>query len=797
MGFPLAERIREQLGRDPQRATRRDVYRALAGAAREAVFQRWVETGRAWQAADGPEVAYLSVEFHMGRLLSSSLLALGLHEEAQAALAPFGLELSDLEEEEEDARLGSGGLGRLAACFLDSLATLDLPARGYGLRYELGMFRQEVVDGAQVERPDRWLSAAGWMWEQAREDEAVQVGFGGAVDYTHAGHQHCTWRPQTLVRAVPYDVPVAGYGTRTVGTLRLWRAESLEVPGPHDLGSGDYGLAWREASRARTLTTYLYPPDTTAHGHELRLCQQHLLASATVQDLLRRYGSPAELRRRCRAQLNDTHPVLAIPELLRLLLDEHDLPWDEAWATTREVFAYTNHTLMPEALETWSVELFGRLLPRHLQLLEEIDRRFHDEVRAAFPGDLERIERMSVIANGGRDLVRMAHVGVVGSHHVNGVAELHTRLMRESVFRDFSELDPGRFSAKTNGITPRRWLLQANPRLSALVLEAVGPGVLRDLDQLRGLEARAEEPAFRAAFREAKRQNKRELSDWCARGLGLRLDPEALLDVQVKRFHEYKRQLLLALWVVHRALELERGQAQDAPARTVLFAGKAAATYAEAKRVIRLIHALAAGLERNPVTRDRLRVVFVPDYKVSSAQRIIAAAELSEQISTAGYEASGTGNMKLSLNGALTIGTLDGANVEIRDAVGAEHLFCFGLDPAEVRAVQSRGPGPRERYEQDPLLREVLDAVASYERFAPGFPDLVRELLHRDHYCVLADFPAYCVAQAEVDARYRDAEAWTRSAVLTTARMGYFSSDRTIAEYARDIWRVSAVRVPE
>jgi starch phosphorylase len=795
MSLSLSDRIRRHIGRDPQQAARHDVFRALAEWVREALLERWVATECAWDEAQGREVAYLSMEFHVGRLLMTSILALDMEVEVRAALQPFGVSLSELEEEEAGARVGSGGLGRLAACFLDSMAGLDLPGRGYGLRFELGLFKQTIVDGEQIERPDPWLDRNGWPWERAREEEAVDVGFGGHVEFHHEGdHLQCEWRPAQVVRAIPYDIPVAGYGTNTVGTLRLWRAEAPEVPELDAFLTGDYSGAWSADSRARALTTYLYPPDGTREGRELRLCQQHFLASASVADLLRRYGSPQELHRRCVAQLNDTHPVLAIPELMRLLLDVHRLAWEEAWTITKDVFAYTNHTLLPEALETWPLDLFTAVLPRHMQLIEEIDRRHQEEVRRRFVGDTERVQRMAIVAPG-EDRLHMAHLAVVGSSHINGVAALHTRLMRGGLFRDFDEQTPERFSSKTNGVTPRRWLVQANPGLTALLREAVGTGWERDLNALRALEPHAEDASFCEAFERVKLENKRSLSTWCAAEYGLPFDPQALLDVQVKRFHEYKRQLLLTLWVVHRAIELERGEADDAPSRTVLFGGKAAATYDAAKRIIRVIHAVAAGLQRNPATRDRLRVVFVPDYKVAVAQRIVTAAELSEQISTAGYEASGTGNMKLSLNGALTVGTLDGANVEILEEVGAEHMVCFGLDPEGVRRVQQEGPGPRERYESDPALREVLDAVSGYERFSPGFPELVRELLNDDPYCVLADFPAYCAAQEQVDARYLDPAGWNRSAVITTARMGRFSSDRTIQEYADEVWRLKPVSV--
>ncbi|HBP19445.1 MAG TPA: glycogen phosphorylase [Planctomycetes bacterium] len=792
MALTLEQRIQRRLGLSPARATRRDVYRALCDSVREAVLERWVHTEEAWSEAR--HVAYLSVEFHMGRLLKTNLLALDLVEEARAALEPFGISLDELEEEEPDARIASGGLGRLAACFLDSLATQDLPGWGYGLRLELGMFKQQIVDGAQTESPDPWLGRQGWPWERPCAQEAVEVNFAGHVEFTHNRHLHCTWKPHHTVLAVPYDIPVVGHGTGSVGTLRLWQAEPTRELDVSAFLEGDYAQAFRENAIARSLTTFLYPPDHSAAGQELRVAQQYFLAAASVADLLRRFGGPEGLAERCTIQLNDTHPVLAIPELMRILLDEQDRTWEQAWEITREVFAYTNHTLLPEALETWSVDLIGRLFPRHIQIMEEIDRRHQQVVRKAHPSDHERPGRVAIV-DPDNDRVHMAHLGVIGSRKVNGVAALHTRLLREGLFRDFDELYPERFCNKTNGITPRRWLLQCNPRLASLISEAIGEGWERDLERLRELEPYAEDAGFRGRYAQIKLQNKQDLAVWCEETHGIRFDPETLLDVQVKRIHLYKRQLLLVLWCVRRALQLERGEISEVVPRTVLFAGKAAATYEAAKRVIRMIHAVGEGLEYLPQVKDKLRVIFIPDYKVSAAQRIIPAAEISEQISAAGYEASGTGNMKLSLNGAITIGTMDGANIEIREAVGAEHVVTFGLDAAGIRQQQQQGPGPRELYESDETLREVLDTIASFEPYAPGFPDLVRELLHEDQYCVLADFAAYCEAQDEIDRRYLDSAGWNRSAVLNTARMGRFSSDRTIREYAQEVWRLEPVPV--
>ncbi|RMG12584.1 MAG: glycogen/starch/alpha-glucan phosphorylase [Planctomycetota bacterium] len=794
----IEEVLRRQMARDPQRGAVSELYEALAHSVRGLLAERWLRTQEAYEQRKARELCYVSMEFHLGRLLRANLLALGAEDDAARALEVFGRALEELEEAEVDPGLGSGGLGRLAACFLDSLATLDLPARGYGLRFDMGLFDQAIRDGRQVEEGRAWAPERGWPWEVVRPEEAVRIGFGGHVEvYAQNGRVHRRWVPAGEVLAVPHDVPVAGYRTSTVGTLRLWGARPS---GPSlDFEAFQAG-AYRLQHEARAITTFLYPADDTREGKLLRLKQQFLLASATVQDVLRRHlargGRPEGLAEDFVVQLNDTHPALAIPELMRLLVDDHELEWEPAWDVARAAFAYTNHTLLPEALEVWSLDLLSELLPRHVELIQEIDRRFQDAVRSAFPGEGERLRRMALVEPGNPSTVRMANLCVVGSSRVNGVAALHTQLLREGILRDFCDLWPDLLTNKTNGITPRRWLLQANPRLAALISERIGRGWERDLGRLRALDEFADDPDFQEAFRAVKRANKGDLARRIAREAGVVVDPDSLFDVQIKRFHEYKRQLLLLLWVVDRYLRLRDGELPDVVPRTIIFAGKAAATYHVAKQVIELIHAVAAVVNADGRSAGALRVAFLPNYRVSLAEAIVPAAELSEQISTAGYEASGTGNMKLALNGALTIGTLDGANVEIRDEVGDENLFIFGLEAHEVRELRTSGYDPRALVDADPRLAAVLEAIAG-GIFSPNeprrFASLVEEgLLAWDTFMLLADFGSYREAQERVDERYRDPAAWTRSAVRNTARCGKFSSDRTIREYAREVWRLPA-----
>ncbi|MCA8923891.1 MAG: glycogen/starch/alpha-glucan phosphorylase, partial [Planctomycetes bacterium] len=759
----LRAHLRADHGRRVDTATPSELYDALVAALRGEIMDRWVATGERYAKPDVRRVCYLSMEFLLGRLLRSAVQALGLEGPVQEALEQIGATLEDMEEEENASALGSGGLGRLAACFLDSMATHDYPAYGYGLRYEFGLFRQRIVDGWQTEQPDDWLRW-GNPWEVRRPDEAVQVQFFGYVDANQDEHGqfHFDWTGSETVLAVPYDMPVCGFRTDTVNTLRLWEARPLDSGVDLDVfHSGDFLGASAGLVQAETITKVLYPAERTEAGQLLRLKQQYFLASATLQDLVRRHllvcPDLSNFHERVAIQLNDTHPAIAIPELMRLLLDAHDYSWDDAWEITRKTFAYTNHTLLPEALETWSYGQISNLLPRHMQIVQEIDRRFSDHVRQWRPNDEDVLSRMAIVSHDAERRVRMANLSVVASSSVNGVAALHTELLREGVLKDFAELFPERFNNKTNGITPRRWIHQANPQLSALISEHLGEAWIKDLDQLRQLEPAIETPEFRARFREIKRANKVTLSNYVKRTQGVVFDPDSLFDVQIKRIHEYKRQLLLALYTVDHYLRIRADPNGDFAPRTVIVAGKAAADYDTAKLVIRLFTSLQETINADKLVRGRLQVAFLENYRVSLAQPIVTAADLSEQISTAGYEASGTGNMKFALNGALTIGTLDGANVEIREAVDPDHFFLFGLTADQVAALRHEGYRPRGIYEQSERVREVLDALSGplFSRQPGLFHPLVDALLDRDHYLVLADFGSYCRAQEQVEALWR------------------------------------------
>jgi glycogen phosphorylase len=787
------------LARERGHATYRDVYMAAAWALRDRLAERWATTQVAYQNADAKRVYYLSLEFLMGRTLGNAALNLGLDGPLAEALDELGYELEELKELEPDAGLGNGGLGRLAACYLDSMATLELPGYGYGIRYEHGIFKQVLHDGRQVERPDNWLHDEN-PWEIARPDRTYRVKFHGRVLTTadEQGRLHYQWTDTHDVLAMAYDTPVPGYRNNTVNTLRLWAAKATEAFDLEDFIQGNYVAAVEAKTHTETISKVLYPPDDTGAGKELRLKQQYFFVSATLQDILRRYRSErrtfADFTDKVQVQLNDTHPALAIPELMRLLMDEEGLEWDESFRIARGTFAYTNHTVLPEALETWGTDLFGRLLPRHLELVREIDRRLREKVRDRFPGDAAREERMAIVSGGA---VRMAHLAIVGSHTVNGVAALHTEILQDSIFRDFYEMYPDRFTSVTNGVTQRRWMLKGNPGQSALVSSKIGEGWVTDLPQVRELEPHADDVAFREAWRAAKARNKERLAHLVWREAGVRLDPAMLMDVHVKRMHEYKRQLLNALRVVDSYLDLRDAPTLDVVPRAVIFGGKAAPTYWTAKLIIQLINALAAAVNADEEVSKRLRVAFIPDYRVSLAEKIFPGSDLSEQISTAGFEASGTGNMKFALNGALTIGTLDGANVEIAEAVGPENIFIFGLTADQVAARKAAGYNPRAAYEASPRLQRVIDFVAggTLSPDHPGlFRPLVESLLTHDPFMVLADFDAYVEAQRAVDALYRDPEEWTRKAILNVARCGYFSSDRSVREYAERIWKVPVPR---
>jgi starch phosphorylase len=799
------DNLRYVLGRFPEVATPNDRYLALAHAVRDRLMDRWMRTVEAYYRRRARTVCYLSAEFLLGPHLGNNLLNLGVLDVARRAMEEMGLDFDALLAQEEEPGLGNGGLGRLAACFMDSLATLQIPAIGYGIRYEFGIFDQAIRDGEQVELTDKWLRL-GNPWEIARPEIALEVGLGGRTErYTDAsGHRRVRWVPDQVVRGVAHDTPIPGYRVGNANLLRLWKAESAESFDFQAFNVGDYWGAVEQKVASETISKVLYPNDEPEAGRRLRLAQQHFFVSCSLQDMIRIHlQTSPEVRgfdAKYAVQLNDTHPAVAVPELMRLLVDEHAVGWDEAWEITRRTFGYTNHTLLPEALERWPVSLFGSVLPRHLEIVYEINRRFLDEVRGRFPGDEDRVRRVSLIDEGGGRSVRMAHLATVGSHAINGVAALHSELLKRSVLRDFHELWPGEFKSVTNGVTPRRFLALINPGLSRLVSEAIGDGWVRDLEELRRLEPLAGDRAFREEWRRVRNANKEALAGETERRAGVRVDPASLFDVQVKRVHEYKRQHLNLLHAITLYRRLKRNPGLETPSRTVLFAGKAAPGYFMAKRIVRLIHGVAGVVNADPEVGKRLRVAFLPDYNVTSSQRIFPAADLSEQISLAGKEASGTGNMKLALNGALTIGTLDGANVEIREAVGPENFFLFGLTVEGVERLRAAGYRPEERYEEDAELRDALDALSAGV-FSGGdrevFRPVVENLLHHDPFLVLADYRAYVDAQAAVEKAWRDEEGWTRASILNVARSGRFSSDRAIREYCREIWNVEPLPVPE
>lgn len=800
----VQDHLRYHLGRHPAIASPHDWYVALALTVRDRLLQRWVATADTLLRRDVRVVAYLSAEFLMGPHLGSNLVNLGIREEARKAMATLGLDLDTLEAAEEEPGLGNGGLGRLAACFLESLATLEIPAIGYGIRYEFGIFDQEIRDGWQVEITDKWLRW-GNPWELARPEFSYPVGFGGRTEsWTDGnGRYRVRWIPARVVRGVAYDTPVVGYGVNTANLLRLFSAEASESFDFQAFNQGDYWGAVDDKVVSENLSKVLYPNDEPEAGKRLRLQQQYFFVSCALQDMVRLCrvaGAPASaIAEGFAAQLNDTHPAIAVAELMRLLLDEEGTDWDPAWEITRGVFSYTNHTLLPEALETWPLPLFASVLPRHLEILFEINARFLETVRAKFPGDEDRVARMSLIDERGERRVRMANLATMGSHAVNGVAAMHSELVKSTILRDFYELDPKRFLNVTNGVTPRRWMVLSNPGLAELITSRIGQRwITHPEDDLPRLEALVDDRDFRDAWRAVKRANKERLAGLIRERTGVEADPASMFDVQVKRIHEYKRQHLAALHVVTLLNRLRRNPHAAVPPRTFVFGGKAAPGYFLAKRIIRLIHGIGEVVNADPAVAGRLRVAFVPDFNVTVGQKIYPAADLSEQISTAGKEASGTGNMKFALNGALTIGTLDGANVEIRDAVGDENFFLFGMNVDEVHALRARGYDPRARYEDDGELREALDQIAS-GHFSRGdasmFRSLVGSLLERDEFFVLADYRAYVDCQERVSATWRDAETWTTMSIRNVARCGRFSSDRSIREYAEKIWGVTPVPV--
>jgi starch phosphorylase len=790
-------------GKFPALATKNDYYMALAYAVRDRMLQRWISTAATYTKQASRTVAYLSAEFLMGPHLGNNLINLGIFDRVRQCITELGLNFDELLQQEEEPGLGNGGLGRLAACFIDSLATLEVPAVGYGIRYEFGIFHQQIIDGWQVEKTDKWLRF-GNPWELVRPEWAVEVKLGGTTEQyvDESNRPRVRWIARKTVIGVPYDTPILGYHTNTANTLRLWRSEAPESFDVAIFNSGDYYGAVNQRVASENLSKVLYPNDDQLRGKELRLEQQYFFVSCSLQDMMRILRTQKlpvdQFHMKFAVQLNDTHPAIAIAELMRLLVDDALLPWAEAWKVTCRTFAYTNHTLLPEALERWTLEVFGGILPRHLQIIKEINAQFLQEVRARFPGDEARIARMSLIDESGERYVRMAYLACVGSHAINGVAGLHSDLLKRDVLKDFYELWPHKFSNKTNGVTPRRWLVLSNPRLSDLISEHIGTDWIKDLAQLRKLEPLAENPEFRARWREIKQFNKRDFAALALGLTGIVIDPNSMFDVLVKRLHEYKRQHLQVLHIVSLYHGIKSNPALRLQPRTFIFGGKAAPGYALAKLMIKLITSVGEVVNRDPDVKDRLKVVFLPNFNVTIGQRVYPAADLSEQISTAGKEASGTGNMKFQMNGALTVGTLDGANIEIREEVGADNFFLFGLNAAEVYALKAQGYRPMAYYNANQGLREAIDLIRSGV-FSRGdtelFRPLIEGLLNQDPYLLLADFQSYIETQAKVSEAYMDTERWTRMSILNTARSGKFSSDRTIREYCTDIWGVKPVPI--
>ena len=798
----ILHQLRLTLARQLENVSRQELWTAVCLAVREQIMEKYIRTQKTHLEQDVRRVHYLSLEYLMGRLLESNLCNLGIREPLGEALAELGFDLSELLNEEHDMGLGNGGLGRLAACFLDSMATMDLPAIGYGIHYQYGLFKQEFENGRQVERPDDWRRY-GNPWEIARPQFMQRVHLYGHVqhDYDDCGDYRPKWVDTKVVDGIPFDIAIVGYGTNTVNFLRLWESKASEEFDLDVFNQGGYVEAVREKAMVETISKVLYPNDETENGKELRLVQQYFFVSCSLQDMIARYRRKhqgwEQFSEKVVVQLNDTHPAVAILELLRILVDLEQMPWDQAWDLVKKTFAYTNHTLLPEALETWSEGLFAKVLPRHYDLVLEVNQRFlQNEVEKLAPGDTERKRNMAIVADG---QVRMAHLSVVGSHSVNGVAALHTELLQQRLLRDFAELYPTRFNNKTNGITPRRWLVGCNPQLSSLVSDSIGSGWVTESSQLRELEKLAEDASFREKFRGIKMHNKEVLAKMVQSRVGIEISPDALFDAQIKRLHEYKRQHLNLLHILTLYRRLLHNPDLDIPPRVFLFGAKAAPGYHMAKVIIHAINLVAQKINSDSRIKDKLKVVFWPNYGVSVAERMIPASDLSEQISTAGKEASGTGNMKFALNGALTIGTLDGANVEILEEVGDENIFIFGQTVEGIEDLRCNGYDPFSYYESDGELKAVLDWLSS-DFFSPGHgtqtADLTRGLLDwGDPFFVLADYRAYVEAQEKVSLAYQDQENWSAMAIRNVAGSGKFSSDRTIGEYARDIWKLDPVRV--
>ncbi len=791
------------LVKDKYSATKGDLYQALAFAVRDVLVDQWLDTQQSYYINDAKRVYYISMEFLMGRTLGNSLINLGIMDEWQTALKEMGINVEELLEQEWDAGLGNGGLGRLAACFLDSMATMNLPAYGYGIRYEFGMFYQKIVGGNQYEAPDNWLRY-GNPWEFGRQEHLHKIKYNGRVVVYNDDHGHTrySWVDTTDVMALAYDVPIPGYGNNTVNTLRLWSAKATRNFELGSFNQGNYIGAVESKMRSENISKVLYPADHMAEGKVLRLRQEYFLSSATVQDIFYRFTKKHDdlkmLPDKVAIQLNDTHPTLAIPELIRILLDEKHLSWDDAWDIATNTFAYTNHTILPEALEKWPVRMMEDILPRHLQIIYRINDLFIQQVSARFPGDDDRLRRMSIIGEDGEQCVRMAHLAIVGSHSINGVSALHSEILKDDLFHDFYELWPERFNNKTNGITQRRWLKHANPWLADLISSKIGEGWVTDLDQLKKLIPMADDREFQQQWIEVKRANKRVLAEYIQRKNGVAVSPDSMFDCHTKRIHEYKRQLLNVLHVITRYNRLKANPDANVAPRTVIFSGKAAPSYFMAKLIIKLINSVGEIINKDPDVSGRLKILFLANYNVWLAEMIFPASDLSEQISTAGTEASGTGNMKYSLNGALTIGTLDGANIEIMEEVGRDNIFIFGLTADQVTGLKNAGYQPYDYYQHNPELKLAIDMIGngSFSLHEPDlFKPIVDTLLSIDNYLLLADYSSYIACQDEVDKLYQQPHEWARTSILNTAGMGKFSSDRTIAEYARDIWNIKPEKI--
>lgn len=786
------------LAKDQYTATMFDSYQALSLAIRDRIVERWIHTQQQYHKKNVRRVYYLSMEFLIGRLLGNFVYNLGIENQTAAAMQEMGLDLEEIREQEVDAGLGNGGLGRLAACFLDSMATLGIPAHGYGIRYDYGIFNQKIINGYQVELPDEWLRH-GTPWEFARPEYSVKIKFYGKVDMVkdENGNTRPAWVDAEDVLAVPYDIPVLGYKNEVVNTLRLWSARSSEDFDFEYFNDGDYEKAVYKKIFSENISKVLYPNDAQSQGRELRLRQEYFFTAASISDILRRFHAEnsniGDLPKKICIQLNDTHPALAVVELMRVLLDKYALSWEKAWAITQDSFAYTNHTLMPEALESWSVSLMEKVLPRHLHIIYELNARFLKEVEAKYPGNQEKITSMSLIQEGPNKMTRMANLAIIGSSSVNGVSALHSDLLKRNLFKDFHEFYPKKFNNKTNGITQRRWLLKSNPRLSRLITKSVGDGWITHLEQLEGLMGLKDSKSFCNQWREIKTQNKKDLASYIQKKCQITVNPEAMFDVQVKRIHEYKRQLLFGFYMISEYLKIKNDPGKFIQPRTFIVGGKAAPGYAMAKLIIKFINSIADIVNADKSLQDRIKIVFLENYRVSLAERIFPASDLSEQISTAGTEASGTGNMKFMLNGALTVGTFDGANIEITEHAGRENVFIFGMNEKEIEALRHQGYAPMQFVHRSPILEEIYKLIKGnfFAGDRPGlFEPIVNNVFHNDPYMICADFDSYCRIQDEISLAYQDQDQWVKKSIINVAKSGFFSSDRTIREYAKDIWKI-------